>query len=161
MKIILSVIGKLKANQLESKFIEDYQKRVMALGKSVGIMDFSICEYEAKKGLSGEILKEAEAELLLKNIVPQDKLIALDERGDNLNSQDFSSLMQSFLLNNVSKCHFIIGGAAGLSNSVRERADKVISFGKLTWPHKMVRMMITEQIYRSITILTNHPYHKE
>lgn len=82
-------------------------------------------------------------------------VVALDERGENLNSKDLA-----LKLSDKNEVSFIIGEAAGLSDDMRGRADLLISFGKLTWPHKLVRVMLTEQIYRIWSILNNHPYHR-
>lgn len=83
-------------------------------------------------------------------------LVALDERGENLSTTQLAQKLDD--KNDVS---FVIGEADGLSDEVRARADLLISFGKLTWPHKLVRMMLCEQIYRIWSVQSGHPYHRE
>lgn len=82
--------------------------------------------------------------------------IALDEHGENLSSKEFAELLRDKPLVN-----FIIGEADGLPENLRKNAHKLISFGRLTWPHKLVRVLLCEQIYRSWSLLNNHPYHRE
>ena len=92
---------------------------------------------------------------------PSGYVVALDERGKTLGSQDFADKMSQLQMDNLSPVTFIIGGADGLSNAVRQKADFLMSFGKQTWPHQMVRVMLIEQIYRAQQILAGHPYHRE
>ncbi|MCL4169023.1 UNVERIFIED_CONTAM: hypothetical protein GTU68_054552, partial [Idotea baltica] len=87
-------------------------------------------------------------------------LIALDERGKDISSQDFANILQDGLNNSVPQIAFAIGGADGHSKELRQNASKIISFGKLTWPHQIARVMLSEQIYRGITIISGHPYHR-
>jgi 23S rRNA (pseudouridine1915-N3)-methyltransferase len=83
-------------------------------------------------------------------------VVALDERGENL-----STIQLAQKLDGKNEVSFVIGEADGLSPEVRQRADLLISFGKLTWPHKLVRMMLCEQIYRVWSVLNGHPYHRD
>jgi len=87
-------------------------------------------------------------------------LIALDERGKTLSSPEFSDKIEQCRLNNVPLLQIMIGGANGLSEEIRSRANLTLSFGKQTWPHMMVRVMIMEQLYRAQQIHAGHPYHK-
>lgn len=157
MHLELYAIGKLKDPALNN-LIQEYRKRSIPLGKKVGFKSFQVTEFETKKNLSNDALKAYEAELLLKN--SPDILIALDETGENLDSQSFAKLLENYKDNNYASCRFIIGGAYGLCSSVHKKIHKKISFGKCTWPHMMVRLMLCEQIYRSFTIINNHPYNK-
>lgn len=162
MKLYIHAIGHLKSKTPESLMIENYQKRICAIAPSLGFSEFKILSYDTKKELSGQALRAFEGDMLMKNITnPQDKIIILDERGMSCTSTEFSQIISGFRDNHAQKCHFLIGGADGLSDNIRKESDKMISFGKLTWPHMMVRVMICEQIYRTMTILSNHPYHRE
>ena len=87
-------------------------------------------------------------------------MILLDEEGENISSSDLAKLILNWSHNNVTSVNFAIGGAFGNSMKIKKTADKIIAFGKLTWPHQMVKMMIAEQIYRIETIIQGHPYHK-
>ena len=84
----------------------------------------------------------------------------LDERGDNLGSAGLSAQLTNWRSNDRPAVVFIIGGADGLSPSLRDKADVRMSFGAATWPHQLVRVMVLEQLYRAATILTGHPYHR-
>ena len=143
MKITVHAVGKVLKNSYEHEAISEYSKRIR--------WGFDIIEYPSSD-------KKTESNKILSNI-SSGNIICLDERGKNIDSQAFAlSVEKFFSINN--HLHFIIGGAEGLDESVRNAAHEIISFGKLTWPHKMVRVMLTEQIYRAYTILNNHPYHK-
>ncbi|MCK5659603.1 MAG: 23S rRNA (pseudouridine(1915)-N(3))-methyltransferase RlmH, partial [Alphaproteobacteria bacterium] len=103
-----------------------------------------------------------EAPLILKKLIKPSFIIALDERGKTLTSPDFSkkiSLWQNQAPGN--EITFLIGGADGFDNKIRKKADFLMSFGKQTWPHLLVRVMLLEQIYRAQQILAGHPYHRQ
>lgn len=88
-------------------------------------------------------------------------IIALDERGKTLGSIEFANLLQKQIDEGQKDIQFIIGPADGLTDNLRNSADKLISFGKQTWPHMLVRVMLLEQLYRAQQILKGHPYHRE
>ena len=100
------------------------------------------------------------ADKLINSTPKNGKLILLDEEGDNLSSSDLAKLILNWSNNNITSVNFAIGGAFGNGLKIKKTADKIIAFGKLTWPHQMVKMMIAEQIYRIETIIQGHPYHK-
>lgn len=129
----------------ELSIIFDYQKRI---GSVVHIKEIK------------PSTKTTEAQEILKTLLVNSFIIALDERGDNLTSLFFADLLAKAALNQ-GHLTLIIGGAEGLDDTVRNRAHKLISFGHVTWPHKLVRVMAMEQIYRAMTILSKHPYHRE
>jgi 23S rRNA (pseudouridine1915-N3)-methyltransferase len=87
--------------------------------------------------------------------------VALDEGGRNLSSSEFAQMIRAELERGTSALIFLIGGPDGLSDIVRESArGGILSLGRMTWPHRLARVMIAEQIYRAVTILINHPYHR-
>lgn len=88
-------------------------------------------------------------------------VIALDERGNGLKSLDFAKTLENLQNNGMETIQFLIGGADGLTDSVRDRASMLLSFGQQTWPHMLARIMLLEQIYRAQQILQGHPYHRE
>jgi 23S rRNA (pseudouridine1915-N3)-methyltransferase len=112
------------------------------------------------KNISSSDLKERECELILKNIENGSTLIALDEKGSNLNSLDFAKLIDNFAINGISNLTFVIGGAGGLSSKIINKANYVLSLSKMTFPHILVRIFLIEQIYRAQSIISNHPYHR-
>ena len=88
------------------------------------------------------------------------RIVALDERGRAEGSAQFAKRIEGWRDNGVRGIAFLIGGADGLSDDVRKRADLILSFGTMTWPHMLVRAMLAEQLYRAHSILTGHPYHR-
>jgi len=118
-------------------------------------------ELEVRKKLSGLELKQAEAEMLLDAVPKGAVIVALDERGKTMGSRDFAGKIQKWMDQGRSDIVFIIGGADGLDEAVRARADLLISFGAMTWPHMLVRPMMAEQLFRASSILSGHPYHRD
>ena len=94
-------------------------------------------------------------------LLPQSKVIALDEGGEQIGSTDIAKLMEGWRDSGVRELRFLIGAADGLSPEERSSADKILSFGRATWPHLMVRAMLAEQLYRATSIIAGHPYHRE
>ncbi|MGF1561484.1 MAG: 23S rRNA (pseudouridine(1915)-N(3))-methyltransferase RlmH [Geminicoccaceae bacterium] len=101
-----------------------------------------------------------EAALLLDAVPPGAALFALDERGSDLTSAAFAAVLQAHLEKGQREFAFVIGGADGLHATLRQRADRLVAFGRATWPHMLVRAMLAEQLYRAETILSGHPYHR-
>lgn len=118
-------------------------------------------EVEEKRPLPADRLKAREAELLLAALPGDAPLVALDETGRDLSSQAFAERLGDWRDGGRPAIAFVIGGAGGLDPVVTGRADLVLSFGRLTWPHMLVRAMLAEQIYRAQQILAGHPYHRE
>jgi 23S rRNA (pseudouridine1915-N3)-methyltransferase len=89
------------------------------------------------------------------------RTVLLDEKGDQLSSSEFASLLGRWRDEGVAEVRFCLGAADGFDDGERAAADRLIAFGKATWPHLMARAMLAEQLYRATTILANHPYHRE
>lgn len=141
----------------QKALIDSYQKRMTRWG-------VTIQEYVAKNAsaLPSETLKQAEAELILKAIPDQAYVVAMDEKGKNLTSMQFSQFFADHEHDGAIKTIiFIIGGADGLHRDVKQRANMMISFGAQTWPHMILRIMLMEQCYRAQQILLNTAYHRE
>ena len=149
VRYIISTIGKAK-NSDEDMITHKYLKRI----KNIELKQYEVKTNNPEKKLEEEALK-------LINTTPKNgKLILLDEKGQNLSSTDLAKIILNWRDNNVTDINFAIGGAFGNGEKIKNTADKVIAFGKLTWPHQMVKMMVAEQIYRIETIIQGHPYHK-
>lgn len=146
MKIYILAIGKCKKGSPEDMLIKEYQKRLS--------WDLLIIEKEND-------LKEKESAFLLSHIPNGAKVVVLDERGENMASTTFAQKIENWRLSGVSEICFLIGGADGHTDAVRARADLILSFGKLTLPHMLIRAVLSEQIYRAQTILSGHPYHRQ
>jgi 23S rRNA (pseudouridine1915-N3)-methyltransferase len=144
--IELIVVGRMKKS---SKFYDLFQYYVGRLqGK------FNLIELEGYN-------QNDEIEKIIQKLSPNTPLIVLDERGKNLTSIQFSKKLEDFQVNHSGTIQFVIGGADGLNDNLRQKANLIMSFGTMTWPHMMARVMLVEQIYRAQQILANHPYHRE
>jgi 23S rRNA (pseudouridine1915-N3)-methyltransferase len=151
MHLTLIAVGRAKAGA-ERDLFEDYRRRLP--------WRLELVEVEEKRPLEPEALRRREAELLLAR-VPQGAVIAaLDGRGEPLASEALAERLGAWRDAGRGRVCFLIGGASGHGEAVRERADCLISLGNLTWPHMLVRAMVAEQLYRAWSILARHPYHR-
>lgn len=144
MKVTILAIGKMRDNA-QLTLAQDYAKRIKG--------ELVIKELTAKQP------HDEPAEL--RKHIPEDAVvIALDERGKALSSKEFAGKIEAY--QSAGKAHlcFIIGGSEGLDDATRKRADLLLSFGAMTWPHMLARILLLEQLYRAQSILDGHPYHK-
>ena len=120
-----------------------------------------IPELKNVSSLSEDQIKTKEGELILKNLRPTDDVILLDERGREYSSMEFAKVLQDKISYTGKDIVFIIGGAYGFSEAVRQRAGGKISLSRMTFSHQMVRAIFVEQLYRAFTIMRGEPYHHE
>lgn len=146
MKVTIIAIGKCKKNSPEAAIIAEYVKRS---GWNIVIKE------------KDNAAQEDEAEFLQSSIPQGAKVIVLDERGENLKSVELARKIETWMLNGCSELCFLIGGADGHLQSTRNLADLILSFGRLTLPHMLMRAVLSEQVYRIQTIINRHPYHRE
>ncbi len=151
MRLTLIAVGRRKAGPEQSLY-EQYR------GRLPWPLDLKLVE--EKKPLTGAKLMAREAELLLGALPDGATLVALDERGKSLASPDLAEKLRRWRDDGVRDLAFVIGGADGLDEAVRRRADLVLALGPQTWPHQLVPALIAEQVYRAHCILTGHPYHR-
>lgn len=118
-------------------------------------------EVEPRGRVAPGQLKAAEADLILAAVPDGATLIALDETGKSLASTDFAGRIAAWRDDGVADLAFVVGGADGLDDSVRRRAGLLLSFGRATWPHMLVRGLLAEQLYRAQQIHVGHPYHRD
>ena len=149
MKYKISTIGKMKNND-EELITRRYLNRI----KNIELKHYEIKTKNKKQKI------DEEADKLINSTPKNGKLILLDEEGENISSSDLAELILNWENNSITSVNFAIGGAFGNGIKIKKSADKIIAFGKLTWPHQMVKMMVAEQIYRIETIIQGHPYHK-
>jgi len=136
--------------------INNYVKRLH------GGLDIREISINHNKKTDSSVIKQKERDEFLKHIDKTAYIIALDEHGKNLSSIELSDHIQKIQdQSGHHKIQFLIGGAFGFHRDILEFAHMKLCFGKLTWPHMMVRMMLVEQIYRVQQIQSGHPYHKE
>lgn len=159
MKLSIHGVGRMKKGP-ERELFERYWQRALSIGKSQGIQPLVIRELcESKAGRPADRMAQEAADIL-NSLDDKAFVIALDERGETMTSPDFAKMVRRVRDDGSGEIVFVIGGADGLDEKVRARANKVIGFGAMTWPHQLVRIMVSEQIYRSLAILAGHPYHK-
>jgi 23S rRNA (pseudouridine1915-N3)-methyltransferase len=113
------------------------------------------------KGLTAEVLKEREGEVLMKHLKPDDVVLLLDENGEHFSSRCFAEMLQRRMNSGVKQLVLIIGGAFGFSDAMYARANGKISFSKMTYSHEMIRLLLLEQLYRAHTILKGESYHHD
>lgn len=155
MKLTICAVGRLRKGP-EAALIDDYLTRATRTGRALGLGPVTVTEVEDKKGGG----MQGEAELLTRALPDRARIIALDERGTLMSSPDFADLLARWRDDGQSDCGFVIGGADGIDPALRDRADQLISFGRMVWPHMLARVMLAEQIYRATTILAGSPYHR-
>ena len=157
MLITIIYIG--SSNNLFQDVVRDYEKRIKNLGRSIGLKEIIYKEIKNSNKKNATEKKDEETIKLIGQKEKEAVNILLDIEGSKLNSVEFSEyiLDQADINQNI---NFFIGGSEGIDRKYFGDFDKIISFGDLTWPHKMFKMMLLEQIYRSITIINKHPYHK-
>lgn len=151
MQIEILAIGRARAGP-ERELFQLYADRVR--------WPLSLRELEEKRRLPPPEMKAREGALLLAALPHDSAVVALDETGRDLTSEQFAERLGRWRDEGRGTVAFVIGGADGLSDGVRDRADLVISLGRQTWPHMLVRAMLMEQIYRAQQILAGHPYHR-
>jgi len=159
MRLIVAAIGRLKAGP-ERELAERFRDRVAKAGRAVGLRDIEIVEIRESKAqdVARRVLEES---IALANIIPERAVVvALDESGENLDSGSFTGLLRAWRDAGRPAAVLCIGGADGLGDDVKQRADVTLAFGTATWPHQLVRIMLLEQLYRAVTILAGHPYHR-
>src|SRR6266849_8685885 len=159
MRIVVAAVGRLKQGP-ERELAERYRKRAADAGRCAGVSAFDIIEI--KESRAGDAARRMlEESIAIANIIPDDGVIViLDPRGESMSSSAFAGRLQGWRSENRPAIAFIIGGPDGLAPSLREKSTMAIAFGAATWPHQLARIMLLEQIYRAITLLAGHPYHR-
>jgi 23S rRNA (pseudouridine1915-N3)-methyltransferase len=155
MRVYICAVGRLRKGP-EKDLIDDYLTRFDRTGRSLGLGPARVIEVEDKKkgGMSAEAA-------LLERALPAGSLICvLDERGTVETSPDFAARLAKWRDSGRGDISFVIGGADGIDPNLRNRADHLLSFGKMVWPHMLVRVMLAEQLYRAASILSGGPYHR-
>ena len=158
MKLKVISIGQLKNNPI-LEIQRDYESRILSLSKSVGIKNLEIKELPISKKSSIKERQKEEAKIISQHIKQDNLNVFLDGKGENINSVDISQIISKSSFDGKNLV-FFIGGPDGFDEKIIKVANKIISFGRVTWPHKLIRIMLLEQLYRGITILNNHPYHR-
>jgi 23S rRNA (pseudouridine1915-N3)-methyltransferase len=159
MNLIVAAVGRMKKGP-ERDLAERYRERASKAGRAVGIQDVEVVEVAESRAreVNRRMIEES---IALAQLIPDDAVtVVLDQRGESLDSARFTSTLQRWRDNGRPAAVFVIGGADGLAPSLNEKADLRLAFGAATWPHQLVRIMLLEQLYRAVTILAGHPYHR-
>jgi 23S rRNA (pseudouridine1915-N3)-methyltransferase len=159
VKVTVVAVGRLKAGP-ERALLERYHDRAIKAGRGLGLA-FDIRELAESGARNPAARKDEEAAALLAALPAGATLVALDERGKALDSRGFADRIAAWRVSGVRDLVVAIGGADGLGDAVLAKADLRLAFGAMTWPHQLVRIMLAEQLYRSVTILSGHPYHRD
>ena len=153
VKLTLLAVGRMKACS-EGDLVDDYMKRLGASARSLGFRDVSEIEVASGGGMA------AEGERLLAKCSSGARLIRLDEHGKALTSKALAHNLAKWRDAGIPERVFLIGGAEGYSEAVKQAVPETLALGPQTWPHRLVRVMIAEQLYRAVSILGGTPYHK-
>lgn len=155
MRLHVCAVGRLRTGP-ERMLTDDYMQRFNRSARPLGLGPLTEHEVEDRKGGG----MAAEADLLARVLPAGAVIVALDERGQTLSSPELAQRLADWRDAGRQDLAFVIGGADGLAPALRDRADLALSFGRLVWPHMLVRVMLAEQIYRAATILSGSPYHR-
>ena len=157
MRLSILAVGRLKSGAEQTLF-NRYLDLFNASARNLGIQPITLVEIPEARESEIEERKEAEARALLAKLGPA-RLVALDEQGQSLSSYEFTTMV-SRLRDEALDVAFAIGGPEGHGHSIKKAAHFQLSFGKMTLPHGLVRIILAEQLYRAVTILLGHPYHR-
>ncbi len=153
MRITILAVGRLKASP-EKSLIDDYADRFRKTGRGIGFRGLEMIEVESGGGM------QAEGARLLSRIPQGARVIRLDESGPQKPSKPFAKQIAKWRDDGLPDLIFLIGGAEGYSKEVRAAVPDTLAFGAQTWPHRLVKVMLTEQLYRAAGMLAGTPYHK-
>ncbi len=155
MRVHICAVGRLRKGP-ERDLYDDYLTRFDRTGRALALGPAQLIEVEDKKG--GGMAAEA---MLLGRAIPDGSLICtMDERGKLMSSPDFAKQLGNWRDHGRQDVAFVIGGADGIDPTLRARADASLSFGRMVWPHMLVRVMLAEQLYRAASIIAGGPYHR-
>lgn len=153
MRITVCAIGRMR-DKNERALADNYLSRAQALGRNLGITGIKLVEIDAKP------TSAQEGEALLAALPDNAFVIAMDETGKQRTSRDMARWLDTLKDGTHRDIAFVIGGADGHGAALKARADATLSLGAMTWPHMLARIMLLEQVYRAISILARHPYHR-
>ncbi|MGB3043487.1 MAG: 23S rRNA (pseudouridine(1915)-N(3))-methyltransferase RlmH [Xanthobacteraceae bacterium] len=159
MRIMVIAVGRLKQGP-ERELADRYAARFDDAGRKLGFRGLEIREIPESRARDAATRIAEEAAAIAALMPEKSVLVALDERGDSIDSSTFARHLGRWRDESVANTIYVIGGADGLSPELQRKAKLRLAFGKATWPHQLVRVLLLEQIYRAATILAGHPYHR-
>jgi 23S rRNA (pseudouridine1915-N3)-methyltransferase len=155
MRLTIAAIGRLRSGP-EQDLVADYVERAAKTGRAIGFTGVNVVEVDERKARD----RAAQSAKLLECIPSAATAVALDERGETLSSTDFAKLIERERDGGTSEMVFLIGGPDGHTEEVRATTGYRLSLGRMVWPHALARVMLAEQLYRSVSILSGTPYHR-
>ncbi len=153
MKLSVLAVGQMRG-QKEAPLFDTYATRISKTGRALALDGLGLTEIKDQAGANSKIEAALEA-------APNAFVVALDERGKSLASRAFAEKLAHWRDDGTREVIFVLGAADGLSDTIRQRANMLIALGPMTWPHILARVLLAEQIWRAISILANHPYHRD
>jgi 23S rRNA (pseudouridine1915-N3)-methyltransferase len=159
LRLHIAAIGKLKTGP-EKMLANDYAGRIEVFGRKAGITSLKIGEWPESQNPNVKTRMEEEAKILWSAVPSSTITFVLDERGKSHSSEEFAALIRKHADQGANDLSFLLGGPDGHDATTRTKANHIIALGAMTWPHRLARIMLLEQIYRSLTIMMNHPYHR-
>lgn len=158
MRLRCLAVGRMKRGP-EQDLVDFYAARLEAQGRQASLNWGGIGEVEESGASTDQLRKAQEAEALTAKC-GDSLVVSLDERGKHVSSIELATWLREWRDEGTSEVSFVIGGPDGLDPSFVSHSRRSIAFGSMTWPHRLVRIMLTEQLYRAATILSGHPYHR-
>jgi 23S rRNA (pseudouridine1915-N3)-methyltransferase len=156
MRITIAAVGRMKPGP-EADLTRDYLARAEAAGRGLGLGPVDLVEIDERKARD----RAQQSARLIETLAPGAHAIALDERGKAMSSRAFAETIAGLRDAGTPGLTFLIGGADGHDRRLRERADRLLGLGPMVWPHMLVRAMLSEQVYRAVSILAGSPYHRD
>ena len=160
MRLVVAAVGRLKPGP-DRELAERYRDRAAKAARPLGLRGPDVVEVKESRAREAPRRIAEEATAIAGMLSPGTVTVALDGRGRNVASDALARQIGSWRDAGSETVAFVVGGADGLAASVLESAAMQLAFGSATWPHQLVRIMLLEQIYRTTTILSGHPYHRE
>ena len=159
VRIHIIAVGRLKQGP-ERELAERYRSRFADAGRKLGFRGLVVHELAESRAREPAV-RIADEHAAIGGLVPDQAIVvALDERGESCRSEAFATMLGRRRDAGTANMVYVIGGADGLSPDLRRKAAQTLSFGAATWPHQLVRVMLLEQLYRAVTLLAGHPYHR-
>lgn len=159
MRLSVIAVGRLKAGP-EKVLADDYLTRAEAFGRRAGVSRIAVSEFAESQGATAALRVAEERRMIAAALPPRGFTVVLDERGKALGSEAFAEILRRHLDDGTPEVSFVIGGPDGHAAETKSEGGLLLSLGAMTWPHRLVRVMLFEQIYRALTILLSHPYHR-
>jgi 23S rRNA (pseudouridine1915-N3)-methyltransferase len=160
MRLLLIAVGRTRSGP-ERELVARYIDRAKSAGRGIGFSDVALRDIDESSARRSEDRKADEAKAILALVPDGARLVVCDERGELLSSRAFAAALAARRDSGASVTVLVLGGPDGVAEEIRRTASLVLSLGRMTYPHQLARILVAEQIYRAITILAGHPYHRD